>query len=423
MRRSRWLLLALLMPLSACNLLHLGKQMQQVERDLMLVPGRLHSDQTALVVLLDERGETLGYRVVPPAELFYFSVEQGNYQLLAFVDSNTNFRLDPGEPRHWLAPARTVAARLQPSAEQRAALTEHNVLNPQPDDGAAVPAADLSLGRLYREHPRLRHNYLQVVDFDDPRFDQARIEQGAWRPLDFVREIGYGLYLLRPWQDGLEPVILIHGISDSPRRWRELAAAIDPQRFQVLLYHYPSGLPLNNDAYLLSEALRDLQLRYDPPRLHLLAHSMGGLVARRTAQLLRAGEGDRKLCLLLTLATPWGGHPAAANGAARVPVDVPIWRDMAPGSAFLQQLFATPLPRHIRQWQLAAYAGNSRLIAEPNDGSVPLASQLLPTAQDETARLYLVEENHTGIMHSARSQALLRRALDSLPEQGCTPGQ
>lgn len=423
MRQCRWLLLALLMPLSACNLLHLGKQMQQVERDLMLVPGRLHSDQTALVVLLDENGEALGYRVVAPGALFYFSVERGDYQLLAFVDSNINFRLDPGEPRHWRAPAQTVAMRLQPSAEQRAAFTEHNVLSPQPDTGVEVPAADLSLGRLYREHPRLRHNYLQVVDFDDPRFDQTRIQQGAWRPLDFIREIGYGLYLLRPWQDDLEPVILIHGINDSPRSWRELAAAIDPQRFQVLLYQYPSGSPLTNNAYLLSEALRDLQLRYAPKRLHLVAHSMGGLVARRTAQLLRPGAGDQRLCLLLTLATPWGGHPSAATGAARVPVDVPVWRDMAPGSPFLRELFADPLPTHIRQWQLVAYAGNNRMIVEPNDGSVPLASQLLPAAQDETDRLYLVEENHTGIMRSARSQALLRRALASLPETGCASGQ
>ena len=129
------------------------------------------------------------------------------------------------------------------------------------------------------------------------------------------------------------------------------------------------------------------------------------------------------LCLLLTLATPWGGHPSAATGAARVPLDVPVWRDMAPGSAFLQQLFATPLPAHVRQWQLVAYAGNSRMIAEPNDGSVPLASQLLPAAQDETERLYLVEENHTGIMRSPRSQALLRRALASLPAEGCASGQ
>jgi hypothetical protein len=103
------------------------------------------------------------------------------------------------------------------------------------------------------------------------------------------------------------------------------------------------------------------------------------------------------------------------------PVNVPVWRDMAPGSPYLRSLFAAPLPEHLRQWQLVAYTGNSRMIAEPNDGTVPLASELLPAAQDEAERLYLIEANHTGILHHARSVALLQRALDSLPAKGCAP--
>lgn len=417
----RGLLLVLLSLLAGCNLLRLGQQLQTVERDLLLVSGRLQGEQTALVALLDEGGDTLGYRVVPPGELFYFSVERGDYQLLAFVDSNLNFRLDPGEPRHWLAAAQTVALRLQPNLAQRAELGERNSLHPHADDGAPVPTADLSLGRLYREHPRLRYNYLQVVNFDDPRFDPARVEQGTWQPLDFIREVGFGLYLLQPWQEGKEPVVLVHGVNDSPRAWRELATAIDPRRFQVLLFHYPSGSPLHNDAYLLSEALRDLQLRYNPPRLHLFAHSMGGLVARRTLQLLEPGDGSPQPCLFLSLATPWGGHPAAAKGIAQSPVVAPVWRDVAPGSEYLTALFITPLPGHVQYWLLAGYGGGSRLLAQPNDGVVPLASQLRAAAQDEAKHLYLLEESHISILHSERSKALVRRALDSLPANGCAP--
>ena len=77
--------------------------------------------------------------------------------------------------------------------------------------------------------------------------------------------------------------------------------------------------------------------------------------------------------------------------------------------------------RRLGQWQLVAYAGNRRMIAEPNDGTVPLASQLLPAAQDEAEHLFLLQEDHVGIMRSGRSQALLQRALDSLPPDGCTP--
>ncbi|WP_374322885.1 esterase/lipase family protein [Aquipseudomonas alcaligenes] len=419
---ARLLLTLLLGLLGGCQLLELDRQMKTAQRTQVLIPGHLASTagQTALVALYSD-GHLLAYRSVRPGGLFYFNMAAGDYQLLAFEDRNGNLRLDPDEPRHWLPQPSTAPFQVQPTQEQRAALGSLNALQPRAADGTPLPDLDLGLERLYRDLPRARHNYLRVVDFDDPRFSGQRTAQGAWQPLDFLSEVGYGLYLLEPWDEDKEPIVLLHGINSSPTIWRELAAGIDRERYQLLLFHYPSGLPLSNSAYLLSEALRDLQLRLRPRRLHLFAHSMGGLVARRTVQLLQPGDGDEKLCLLLTLATPWGGHPSAATGVSRVPLDVPVWRDMAPGSAYLDKLFATPLPRHLRQWQLVAYAGNSRMIAEPNDGTVPLASQLLPAAQDEAEHLFLLQEDHVGIMRSGRSQALLQRALDSLPPDGCTP--
>lgn len=52
---------------------------------------------------------------------------------------------------------------------------------------------------------------------------------------------------------------------------------------------------------------------------------------------------------------------------------------------------------------------------------LPLASELRGVAQDEAERLYLLKENHSSILHSARSEQLLERALNSLPAQGCKP--
>src|SRR5690606_9287703 len=94
---------------------------------------------------------------------------------------------------------------------------------------------------------------------------------------------------------------------------------------------------------------------------------------------------------------------------------------LAPGSHYLQSLFATPLPAQIRQWLLVSYGGNTRMLPEPNDGAVPLASELRAAAQDEAERLYLLDETHTSVLSSKRSYALLERALDSLPAQGCKP--
>lgn len=418
---AKWFLLAWLALLGGCQLLELERQLRNAQEQLVLIPGQLHSPesrQPALVVLLDQQSRLKSYRIVQPDGLFYFSMPAGDYQLLAFEDRNGNLQLDADEPRHWRQQARTTPFQVQPTPVERVRLGRLNPLQPTLAAGAA-PKVDLNLEQLYRDLPRLQRNYLQVVGFDDPRFSAERVNQGAWQPLDFLSEVGYGLYLLRPWDSDKEPVFLVHGINSAPPIWRELVDSIDPERFQVVLYHYPSGMPLNNSAYQLSEAMRDVQLRYAPERFHVFAHSMGGLVARRAVQLLVAGGGTDRQCLFLTLATPWGGHPSAAKGIARSPVVAPVWRDMAPGSHYLQALFATPLPAHIRQWQLVSYGDNTRRLPQPNDGVVPLVSQLRETAQDEATRLYLLRDSHVGILHSDRSKELIGRALGNLPDEGC----
>lgn len=417
----RILLVLVTIACGGCSLLAVDREMQQARQDLVVVAGRLlatDSGGSALVALLDGKGDFVAYRIAAPGEAFYFTQAPGDYQLLAFDDRNGNFALDDDEPRHWLPKARYAPLAVQPDLAEREHLAQLNTLDLQAANGPAPPKLDLRLEVLYREQPRLQRNYLQVVDFTDPRFDDRNIQLGAWQPLSFMREVGYGLYLLAPWDPDKEPIILVHGINASPRDWQALAASLDLKRFQLVLFHYPSGLPLRNSAYMLSIAMRDMLLRLAPRRMHVFAHSMGGLVARRALQFLDEGEAKR-LCLFATLSTPWEGHPSAATGVQRVPFDVPVWRDMAPGSPYLQALFATPLPAHIRQWMLVSYGGNRRMLPEPNDGVVPLASELRAAAQDEARRLYLIDESHTGILHSRRATELLDRALQGLPEKGC----
>lgn len=419
----RMLLLILLLASSGCSLLELDQEMQQARQELLLVAGQLQtsdSGRSALVTLLDQQGKLVAYRIAAPGESFYFTEAPATYQLLAFDDRNGNFILDRDEPRHWLPRVQGATLSVQPEPAERERFSRLNPLHLTASDLGPAPPLDLSLDLLYREQPRLQRNYLQPVRFDDPRFDEEQVHLGAWQPLTFMRELGYGLYLLAPWDEDKEPIFLVHGINASPRVWQELAASLDLQRFQLVLFHYPSGLPLSNSAYMLSLGLRDVQLRHAPQRVHVFAHSMGGLVARRALQLLNKNE-SRQLCLFITLATPWGGHPAAATGLQQVPLEIPVWKDMAPGSRYLQTLFASPLPAHIRQWLLVSYGGNKRLLTEPNDGVVPLASELRTAAQDEAEQLYLLDESHTGILRSARSGELLGRALGSLPVQGCQP--
>lgn len=415
------MLLALLLSLGSCNLLKLDQQMQQAHQQLQLVSGQLRasdSGNSAWVALLDEHSQVLEYRISAPREGFYFTVAPGHYQLLAFEDRNANFRLDRDEPRQWLQTAQTTALAVQPNPNQWQQLIQLNPIELHSRSLAAAPKLDLRLQVLYGQQPRLQSNYLQPISLNDVRFDPQSVSLGAWQPLTFIQQFGYGLYLLAPWDKDKEPIFLVHGINSSPRDWQELLAKLDLRHFQPVLFHYPSGLPLNNSAYLLSVAMRDVQLRYGPRRMHIFAHSMGGLLARRAVQQLSPSD-DQRLCLFITLSTPWAGHPSAASGVRDVPLDIPLWRDLAPGSAYLQRLFANPLPAHMRQWLLVSYSGNNSLLPTPNDGVVPLASELDNHAQDEAEQLFMLAEDHNSILSSSRSSQLLNRALASLPSKGC----
>ncbi|MEK1943570.1 MAG: alpha/beta fold hydrolase [Pseudomonas sp.] len=421
MNTLRIWLAVLLATNAGCGLFKVDREMQQARAELVLIVGQLtgsDSGRSALIALLDAQGKLLTYRIAAPGEDFYFTEAPGAYQLVAFDDRNGNFTLDPDEPRQWVANARSVPLHVQPDAATRKRLSQGNLIALRERDLAQAPAIDLRLEVLHREQPRMQRNYLQPVSFNDPRFSLASTQLGAWQPLTFLRDIGYGLYLLAPWDNAKEPIFLVHGINSSPSDWQDVAANIDTQRFQLVLFHYPSGVPLNNSAYMLSVGIHDIERRYAPTRLHVIAHSMGGLVARRALQML-GEENAQSVCLFVTLSTPWDGHPSAASGLQNVPLEVPVWKDMAPGSNYLQQLFASPLPAHIRQWLLVSYAGNSRLLPEPNDGVVPLTSELRNSAQDEARQIYLLNEDHLSILHSKRTKQLLDRALQRLPNQGC----
>jgi pimeloyl-ACP methyl ester carboxylesterase len=423
MNIRHWLLTAALLTSAGCSLLKLDQEMQQAHKELILVSGQLQASEdqhSALVALLDRQGKLVAYRIASPGEVFYFTTPPATYQLLAFDDRNGNFILDANEPHHWIAEAQSTPLTVQPTPEERAQLGHLNLLQLRKNALKPAPELDLSLEVLNQQHPRFQRNYLQPISLSDGRFDEQNTRMGTWQPVSFVKELGYGLYLLAPWDDDKEPVLMVHGINSSPRDWAYLASTLDTERYQPVLFHYPGGSPLDNNAYMLSVGIRDMQLRHATERMHVVAHSMGGLVARRALQLLNQ-DYHPPVCLFVTLSTPWGGHPMAAEGVHDVPLDIPLWRDLSPGSPFLQKLFDKPLPTHIRQWQLVSYGGNRRLLPEPNDGAVPLASELFPAAQDEAERLYLLEESHSGILKSQRSSARLKRALESVPTKGCGP--
>ena len=114
---------------------------------------------------------------------------------------------------------------------------------------------------------------------------------------DFKRPgVRAGLYLLRPYEPGKIPVVLVHGLFSSPRAFLQNMNELenDPEiskRYQFWVFLYPTGQPIPASALELRGSLERVRDQLDPnfadpsmDRMVLIGHSMGGLLAKMMAQ-------------------------------------------------------------------------------------------------------------------------------------------
>jgi pimeloyl-ACP methyl ester carboxylesterase len=106
-----------------------------------------------------------------------------------------------------------------------------------------------------------------------------------------------GLMLIRPYEPGKIPVVMIHGLASSPLAWVAMVndLLLDPriqERFQFMLYMYPTGIPFPIAAAGLRDTLQQAEQTFrwpdgrpDPAfyKMVLLGHSMGGLLSHSMA--------------------------------------------------------------------------------------------------------------------------------------------
>lgn len=118
---------------------------------------------------------------------------------------------------------------------------------------------------------------------------------------DLLRYEPTGLSLLRPYERGKVPVVLIHGLWLSPWSWQRMIEALeaDPairRGYQFWTFGYSTGDPIPYSAYLLRRDLDEVRRKLDPgrsdpafDRMVLVGHSMGGLLSK----MMVVGPGDR----------------------------------------------------------------------------------------------------------------------------------
>lgn len=342
---------------------------------------------------------------------FELIVPDGRYTLLAFADANGNGHPDTTEPAARLAQPLDVNG-------QGIVMQMDMVLQP----GAAETVRRIWPGLAAGAAPRHSTQAGAPLEFDAPAFSAAQGAEGYWAPLQAFRNTGGNVYFVEPYDARRTPVLLLHGAAGSAQDWRPLVAGLDRSRYQAWIFQYPSGAPLDSMAHLLYWKLLNLQVRHRFQRLHIVAHSAGGLVARRLL-LDHGAEFRPQLGSFVTLSTPWGGERFAAVGVKHSPAVVPSWRDMQPEGLFLKTLFERPLAAGLRHVLLFGHRGGYSLLRPTSDGTITLASQLQPQAQAGAALVMGFDEDHVSILAAPQVIHHVQRQLAAADEPAAAGGQ
>lgn len=391
--------------LSACgNLLNLKAELETKRQEFRTVPVKLVSSSCAdcpvvMAALEDRDGKQVNaVQVYETASNATFTVPVSTRYLFAFHDLNHDFECQDNEPRGW--------------AE----------LEERPTSGNEAPV-QLLIGSP-TTYPRPRHmgNLFSVelkhiragtvVRLDDPRFSPQNASLGMWQPLSFMREHYAGIYFLEEYSKEKIPVLFVHGIDGTPQNFAAMIASLDRSKYQPWLLYYPSGLDLDvlsNGLYVLMNTLHH---RYGFKKLHVVAHSMGGLVARGYLGKCSKFDACDYVRNYVSVASPYGGNAAAASGVRYSPVVMPVWTSLAPDSRFLGALFEQPLPAGANHYLLFTFRNGGRLREESGDGTIPLSSQLRPSAQDQATLIFGFDSSHMGVLQDADALRKIGVLLD-----------
>lgn len=252
-----------------------------------------------------------------------------------------------------------------------------------------------------------------IATLDDAMFDQANGSTGYWKPLTFIKQFGFGIYFLEPYDPTRIPVLFVHGATGTPAGWQEMVDGLDKDRYQPWFYYYPSGIRLDVAAKILQGLIQTLHTKHGFDSLYVTAHSMGGLVSRAAILANHDHAGQACIKLFVSLSTPWGGVRMAKKGAEKAPTAIPSWHDVAPDSEFIRAIYSQSLPPEVAFHLFFSHKGNCRLFMENNDGTVELESELDYRAQADAVRIYGFNEDHGSILSSRVTIERYRKVLKS----------
>jgi pimeloyl-ACP methyl ester carboxylesterase len=369
-------------------------RMEDATHEFQLKVDAENIDVNAIVVvaLHDPEGRAIsGFTFGTRPTTFDMLLKSDPTWFFAYNDTNRDLRFQHGEPYGWAEPR-----PIDPKSDQDRLV--RIVIRPDSTQHEAPPASLVNANMEDSLWRQIKVKIGNVTTLDDPAFSTEQAEKGLWQPFAFLEDGGTGIHFLEPYDPARTPVLFVHGINGTPRNFTALIENLDRSRYQAWVVSYPSGLALDTLGTGIGELMHLLHHKYQFPRLHLVAYSMGGLVSRRGINDCTEQNLCGFLASYITISTPWGGVASAKTGVDWAPAVVPVWHDLSPDSAFIDSLMQTPLP--VPHHLLFSFKSSSIFGSESSDGIILLSSQLTQSAQDQASSIHGYDEGHVSILSS-----------------------
>jgi hypothetical protein len=389
-------MLAVLM--NGCAFSVLDDELQKLDDISHLFTGRVSTEvlqfhATVVVALEDRDAEKItSFRMMSGPGIFEIRTARLPNYFFAFGDINKDLRFQPDEPYGWAAAGQAVIPTNSATYDVDIVIGSANQ--------APVPQRLVDLPLENHLNNYVRTHVGTVSSLDDHLFSNMQGRKGLWQPFAFMEDGGTGLHFLEPYDANRTPVLFVHGINGSPQDFSTLIEQLDRSRFQPWVLSYPSGLRLSWLARGMFQFIEVLHRQYGFDELHVVAHSMGGLVSRGSLNLCTENDTCKYLRTFTTLSTPWNGVDSAQNGVKWAPTVVPVWHDLGPDSEYVLTLFDTPLPDGLPHHLVFGFRQDSIFASESSDGVINLSSQLRDAAQEQAKTIRGYDEGHVSILRS-----------------------
>ncbi|CAK1691398.1 Alpha/beta hydrolase family protein [Vibrio crassostreae] len=331
------------------------------------------------------KGEVDGYDGIIDSDSIHLHVSNNIHYLLIFEDKNQDLTLQADEAFSMI--------NLRDHQDRSTIEVSLTV------DESKAPSAfvDRSLSSLLKIELDLV-DIGTVVDLSDPPFEKGNAKLGMWQPLTFLLEDNAGLYFLSEYDPNKIPILFVHGINATALDFAPLIEKVDQSKYQIWVFNYPSGLSLALNSKGLNNLLHTVVSEYKNQQLHVVAHSMGGLIVTNSIRQCRIGQLCDFVSSVTTISSPFGGVESAKQGVEYSPVVMPAWVDLNPEGKFIADLFIDNNKVQIPHFLAFGYNSGELFNTSSNDGVISLSSQLSRPAQLNAEQILGYDENHLSIL-------------------------